>query len=630
MKFLFFDFETFYTKDYSLRKMTTPEYIFHPQWETISCGVQIDDGPVDVVPGPDFGRWISALDPNEYTTVAYNALFDNAILAWRYNWVPRRMVDALGLARYSLSHILPRLSLEKVSEHFGLPAKGNIMHLGLSYQDLVSRGLWSPHVDYTKGDVANCHTIFDRLAPGFPAGEWKVMDLVLRAAVQPQFQPNIEMLRAHHAKLVADKENLIERSGLTREQLSSAAEFAAALELYGVTVEHKETDKGNWIPAVAKTDNFMKELAEHDDEWVRTAAEARLGVKSTLEESRCARLLAIAELPWSSVASCPSPAMPIPLRYAGSHTQRLSGEWKINMQNLPKAKPDRPAILRKSLEAPAGHTVVVADLGQIEARLTAWLSHSPLIDAFRQGTDVYRAMAAEIFATPMEKVTDQQRFVGKSAVLGLGFGLGATNFYRKTVVNARLQGEDITSFFTPELAQQTVDVYRRVNKPTVQLWYLLDELLRSSWMGRKTPQRVGPVVISHGTVTGPGSLQMRYDVPYGPRDNPEEIVKYPAPREDIFYRHGGRPHKIYGAAFLENIIQFLARIIFFNAAVRIAKQGYPMANTSHDEAGWVVLEKDVDAVKELVHRELTTPPSWAPDLPLKASVESGKSYGDAK
>jgi DNA polymerase family A len=312
--------------------------------------------------------------------------------------------------------------------------------------------------------------------------------------------------------------------------------------------------------------------------------------------------------------------MPIPLRYGGAHTLRLSGDWKINMQNLPSGRDGSTPVLRNALRAPPGHQCVVADLASIEARLTAWFTRAPLLESYQRGEDAYKVMAAAIFNTSVEAVTKVQRFVGKSAILGLGFGLGKDNFYLKTGVAARAQGLEIGDLWTPALAARTVDTYRKMQAPTKTMWELLEQRLQREWAGLAAPVTLGPITIGHrgyGYVTGPGGCEMRY-----------ENVRQGG--YEIWYSHNGRIRKIYGAAFLENIIQFLARILLFEAALRLKAAGMVPVHTTHDELVFVSQDHLVDTTKQKVFEELTRPPKWAPDLPLDASVGSGVTYGGAK
>src|SRR5258708_99445 len=120
---LFLDFETYYDNDYSLRKMPTPNYILDPRFEMQLCAVKADDGPHDIVDGFDFPRWLAQFDPAVTTTVTFNALFDNSILAWRYGFVPHTMIDAMGMARALMGHELTSFSLQSVAKHLQLGSK---------------------------------------------------------------------------------------------------------------------------------------------------------------------------------------------------------------------------------------------------------------------------------------------------------------------------------------------------------------------------------------------------------------------------------------------------------------------------------------------------------------------------
>src|SRR5678810_1265972 len=96
---LFLDFETYYDDQYSLRKLTPPEYILDPRYETIGCAVK--EGPTGSsywVDGPEFGNFLQTINPATTDTITFNALFDSCILAWRYGFVPRRILCAMRMA----------------------------------------------------------------------------------------------------------------------------------------------------------------------------------------------------------------------------------------------------------------------------------------------------------------------------------------------------------------------------------------------------------------------------------------------------------------------------------------------------------------------------------------------------
>lgn len=626
---LWLDLESYYDRVYSLKnkEMTPAKYILDDRWETIMMGVAIDDGPVEIIDGPDVGRYLGSLDPSKIITITYNSLFDNAVLSYRYNFVPGGMVDGLGMARALLGSRLRSLSLEKVCEFLGLPAKGTTIHevVGMHREDIMrDPNLWDRFRSYCALDVSNLREIVRRLGPEFPHEEYAVMDSVLRTCVQPVFQCDVALLEEHLRSIRARKDDLVSRTGGDKDAISGNLSFVELLKNAGVEVEYKEGKRGP-IPAIAKTDAFMQRLLEEDQPTeVQCLAAARLGIKSTLEESRCERLIQIASLPWRTTTSL----MPIPLRYSGAHTWRLSGDWKINMQNLPSARFGDP-ILRKSLMVPEGHKIVVGDLAQIEARLVAWFCECVLLlTEFRDKLDPYSMLASVIFGTPVDKTTmgGVARHIGKAGILGCGYGMGPDKFYESVLRASRSQlkpeqMEILRGVWTPDLARESVKAYRSRYDDVRAMWSRLNNVLEGSWLGNTSPVDIGPISIGYrdgyGYVAGPGGREIRY---------PDPISK----DFQLWWFHAGIPSKIYGAAFLENIIQFLARIVMFDIAMRLRRRGLRFIHQVHDELVFCVPDASVEAAKALLKEEMRKPPDWCAKLPLDCDVGSAQRYGDCK
>lgn len=628
MPVLYLDFETFYSAEYTLKTLTPPEYILDPRYETIGCAVAVDNEPSHWVDGPDFAKYLDQFDPHTTQTVTFNALFDNCILAWRYGFIPARMYCSMRLAAALRGHVLSSVSLSNVARTLKLGEKGDtiVNVLGMRRSEIMNNPtLWHQFHAYANNDNELNRAIFKTLLPEFPAAERKVMDRVIRCAVEPRLSVDTAMLRQHLDELVAHKALALHAAGLSDpSDLRSAAKFEDLLRNMGVEIEYKPsgTDPERKIPAFAKTDAFMGTLLEHEDPTVQAMAAARLGVRSTIEESRGERIMSIASLPWPGYCGG---NMPIPLRYSGAHTHRLSGEWKINMQNLPAGRGTNKSKLRKALIAPPGHKVLVADLSQIECRIAAWIcDEADLLSQFANKKDPYSILATKIFGFIVDKkVHLLERFIGKSGVLGLGFGCGAEKFYNMVLRSARGMGMDMTKLlavWTPELAQRSVDTYRKANPNIKRAWYDLGAILDSAWCGATVPVRWGPggvVEIGHGYVKLPNDMKLVYDVQSKNADG-------------HWYKYGRLTYRMYGPKFLENIVQALARIVVMNAALRLWDRGYKFCLQSHDELAFVVRTDDADNAKAIVLEEMKRPPSWAPNLPLDAEANYGDSYGDAK
>lgn len=649
-----FDFESYYDSDYSLTKIDPPSYILDPRWETIGCSFKLDEAPAFFVDGPDIPKFVATLDPDTTTTYAFNALFDNCILAWRYGFLPARMVCTMRLAVALRGHQLQGNSLGSVAKLLGVGVKGTTIESarGKHRADLIADpGLWRAYQAYANNDNELSHDILYRLLPELPSSERRVMDRVLRCAVDPQFVVDTNMLREHLTDLAAEKVTMLRLAAgmptidpaqetmnlgddevLTNaleafaKNVRSNAKFEALLKEHGVDIEYKPstTDPDRKIPAFAKTDDFMAGLQEHEDPIVQALACARLGLRSTIEESRGTRILNIAELPWENYRGGNKNLLPIPMKYCGAHTHRLSGDWLYNMQNLPAGRGANKSKLRKALKASPGYKVVVADKSQIECRINGWLcGQRDLLDIFRANGDPYSVLASSIFEIKVDKnIHKTERFIGKSGVLGLGFGCGDAKFYNMVVRSARVLGMDVKKLltvWTPELALKSVRTYRALNGNIVQAWKVLQNILDTSWLGIGPPVRFGPCMIGHGYVEGPNGLKMVYG---NPRKDPDT--------GDLLFNYGRRVHRMYGPKFLENIVQFLARINTMNDALRISDRGFRFVLQSHDELAWIVPDAQVDECKRVALEEMRRPPSWAKDLPLNAECSHGQSYGDAK
>ena len=628
MQFLFIDFETYYDKDYSLRNMTPVEYILDPRFECIGAAVAEDDGAPYWVPGDKLAHYLKSNDLSKTKVVSHNSLFDMSILKWRFNFEPYFMIDTLSLARAKLAYKLPSLSLAKVAEHLNIGAKGDaiVKAMGHNAASLRAHGLYDSLVEYALNDVDLCRQIWHKLQP-FPVEELVLCDTIQRCTINPPFVLDRTLLAEHLHITQQSKAELLARANLTdRESLMSNDKFAAALLSMGVIPPTKVSlTTGKTTYAFSKTDQAFLALEEHDDPSVQALVAARLGVKSTLEETRTQKFIAISNLQWPDG----QPWMPVPLRYSGAHTHRLSGDWGLNLQNLP-----RGGRLRKALCAPPGHQVVTCDSAQIEARMVAWFSEQDnLVAQFARGEDVYSSFASAVFNRPINKKEHpDERFIGKTAVLGLGYGMGWSKFQKTVQVQSKNQlGKEI--ILDDIEARKIVDTYRTLYPNIPLMWNTLNGKLNaladrrtSEFLGPVTDTAAGVVYLTHEKITLPSQLSLHYH-------NLRQLTR--ADGTEWVYDFGRiKEKRIFGGKLLENIIQALARIVVMNAALRLRKQlallGVRLGGQVHDELIFVVPDEHVAFVEETVLREMCVRPRWGLQLPLAAETGKGPSYGDAK
>jgi hypothetical protein len=615
MKQVVLDFETFYTKEYSLRNMTPVEYVLDPRFELIGCAVIEDGGDPFWVNGDSFQSYLSGLDPSDTMMISHNALFDMCITAWRFKYVPRLMTDTMGMARALLQYRIPtgNVSLSACAMALELGVKGDTLTKveGMNAAAIRSAGLWDAYVNYSLNDVELAKGIYERLKPRFPPSEYVVMDSVLRSAITPQFELDQQKLSLHLHMIQQAKLTLLNKCAAfgieSRFELQSAERFATALRGFGVEPPMKISKQtGKETYAFAKTDPGMMVLEYHDNPDVQALVAARLGVKSTIEETRTQRLLNISRL---------TPKMPIPLKYGGAHTHRLSGDWRLNMQNLP-----RGSVMRDALKAPTNHKVVTCDASQIEARITALLcGQENLVQQFRNGDDTYSIFASEVYGRNINKRDNPaERFVGKQAILGLGFGMGATRFHAQ--IKSDSYKQKINVKIDDNEAIKIVNIFRRKYPKFRDGWNkLTDGLALMASPGES--MTFGPVRLEYQHIVLPNGLDLYYN---NLRSTDEGWV----------YEYGRETRKLFGGKVLENIVQALARIIVFDAMVRLRKLlkvfDVQMAHTVHDELVYIVPDELVNVVKQIVLEEMVRPPKWMENLPLAAEVGVGQTYGDAK
>ena len=406
------DFETYYDKDYSLSKMTTEAYVRSPDFEIIGVGVKVNHYPTDWYSGDNPGKFLKSLDYSKRAILCHNTAFDGAILSWHFGIKPRLWLDTLSMAR-PLHNVTVGGSLAKLAAHYGLGKKGDevVAALGKRRKDFTAADL-AQYGEYCKNDVNLTYALWNKMKVGFPASELMVIDQTLRMYTEPVIELDVPLLEKHLEEVRARKLTLIRDLGNgpmseeeVRNMLMSNDKFAEYLTLLGVEPPRKvspTTGKETW--AFAKTDKGMTDLLEYPDERVQNVAAARLGVKSTIEETRTESLIGVAG----------RGRLPIMLNYYGAHTGRFSGGDKLNLQNLPSRG---NTTIRRALKAPEKQSLIACDSSQIEARMVAWVAgQDDLVQAFREKRDVYSEFASEVYGRTITKADKTERFVGKTCI----------------------------------------------------------------------------------------------------------------------------------------------------------------------------------------------------------------------
>lgn len=660
MKLITLDAETYYDSDYSLKNMSTTDYIFDPRFELIGMGVRVDGGPRAWLEEAQWHRFAGGMDWSQTAVLAHHNHFDGLICSHHYDVHPGYMLDTLSMAR-ALHGAEVGGSLAKLMLYYGVGEKGTevIAAKGKHRKDFT-QAEWKQYGVYCLNDCDGAFAIFQKMLVGYPRKELDLIDITVKMFSSPVLVLNTPKMQEYLAWETAKKLDLLNRISATKADLSSSDKFAKLLEALGVEPPLKPSptavnDDGSpkEIYAFAKTDPAFQELLQDPDDDVRWLCEARLATKSTGAVTRTTRLLRM---------GLGGRALPVYLNYGKAGTFRWTGGDKMNWQNFERMDKNDPrkGSIRQAIEAPSGSLLVGGDASQIECRFNNWFSgQDDITEAFRQGADVYSLFGSKVYGRKLDRKKNPEDetpgFISKTCVLALGFNTGFIK-----LGGALLRGEkgppvqftredmsklnvDPTQFFAnPKnieqimaqpsrlndadklvhyaVANHFVEMYRRDSDKVVANWGYWNEVIGMMMRGYRGV--IGPFDILEIVEDGirlPSGLTMWYrDL----RWDKKEGYSYRSKR--------GERTKIYGGKLVENYTQALCRIIVADVMRQLDKEGLHIVTMEHDAIIGVCPERDAPYWDQRLLALLSTPPSWAPGLPLTADHGFGRTLGETK
>lgn len=608
MNLITIDFETYYSKEYGLKKFTTEEYIRDEQFETIGVAVKENDGETIWFSGKhaEIATFLDRYDWANSFVLGHNMRFDAAILSWQYDIHPRGLFDTMGMAQI-LHGLTESVSLSNLATLYNIGVKGTevLDALGKHRVDFTPQDLHQ-YGQYCKNDVDLTYELFNKLKDRIAPMEMRLIDLTIKMFSEPKLELNKGLLVRHLMDVRDKKEKLLASADVDKEDLMSNPKFAELLRQQGIEPPMKISHTtGKETFAFAKTDEEFKALLEHDNPIVQVLATARLGNKSTLEETRTENFINIGN----------RGLLPVPLKYAGATvSHRWSGVDGINLQNLPRSSP-----LRNAICAPKGMKLVAADLSNIELRLAYWFAKSySKIDQINKGIDLYKQSAAEITNTPYDEVDKDLRFIFKVVNLSGIYGVGAAKMH-----SILKQGGVDKSL---DEVKRIVYAYRDANPELIRAWADAGTMLEAVRDNKNYSMGNGNIIssIEHGMMKPNG---MALGLP-----NLRKIRGEDGKDAWVYDKLMGRsliPEYIHPSKTFQRCIQSLARDIIGEQLVAVAKK-YNVVMTIHDELVMLCPEDDVDNCIAYVTKCMTTAPTWCPDLPLGCEVGVGDNYGEAK
>jgi hypothetical protein len=564
------DFESFYDPEtgYTLSKMPTQQYIRDKRFRCLGAGVTIGTEPVRWYEPHELNELLHRIEWSSTLLICHNARFDYSLLRWHWPHLPKpaAVFCTRDMGRYLVSQgILPpeqRVALRDMAPLVGMQKQDN--YAGIQAGDSASANAQGT------SDAEATRRLFFQYAHLIPKLERGLIDLHARMQGDPLLHLDVDKLTPVSQA----------RPDPLAEILRSKDKFAEALRRCGVEPEMKDGKKGPQY-AFAKTDAFMQDLLEHEDERVQLLANLRLEGSSNIVRTRAQRLLA-----------CGSP-LGVPTAFFAAHTGRDGGTDGINLQNLPARNPDA-LTLRHSLLAPPGHSLIVVDSSQIEVRVNMWNAGEKwLLNQLANGADPYTAYAQR--ALMKQEILPAERQWAKAPVLAFGFAQGGNGYERY----CQRSGISITNDKAHEECRQ----YRAIHPEVVKSWKLNEREALT------------------GEVLLPSGRKLIY--PEVRSINGEATFVRPA----IFTRGKNRtPSKLWHGLATENRIQAIARDVVMEQIMVCVRQGLPCAMKVHDEAVFVVKDEDAADAKRIADKAFSTPPQWAPDLPVAGTAKILKRY----
>lgn len=618
---LFIDFESFYDSKakYHLRHTSIVQYVRDARFKAFGAGMALGNSRPMWIPAHElaanfhhaafgFGGW------QNVAVVGHNIKFDGFILKEIYGVVPGQYIDTKGMSKGVLGKTIKGHSLANLAEHFQLPSKGIMKTDGLGGVDNLTAEQERELAEYCIHDVELCRDIYNRLSKEFPENQYDVLHRTVDMFINPKMVLNVALLEETSKVEAARRTKIFEEIGIEKSIFASNAKFPKLLETKGFDVPMKYSPKkkdelGNplKIPALALGDPEFLEMLESDNEELRLLCEARVAAKSTLLETRSAKMAAIGR----------TGRWPFDIEFSGAdQTHRFSGgkEAGGNPQNF-----TRGSALRTAVEAPDGYELVVGDFANIELRIVAYLSRDPgLVNAIEQGVDLYCDIASVFYGRRITKADKKERQFGKIMILGLGYGMGWKKFKR----TVRLQtGQTITD----EEAKKAVELYRTRYAGVPALWAALDNIIQTmAQPGCNRRFTNIPVAFGFECIILPSGLKIRFpnlrQVPSKDFKGQMEWVY------DVYNKGRLEVRKLYGGKVLENISQAIAGEFCKESMMKMDD----VTGLVHDEIhvrtkkglGFVMAQK--------LKRVMSVPPKWMPNIKLDAEVHVGANWGAAK
>ncbi|NOU36250.1 MAG: hypothetical protein HOO88_05730 [Kiritimatiellaceae bacterium] len=630
------DFETYYDRDYSLKKMDAWSYVHHPKFDCYlmsvygvipssvaegrDLGSQSSDTchptPDTPAPGTPF-RWVG--HPKDFDQWH---LFENAILV-----AHNAAFDSLVFKRLQEQGIIPDIKFQvssfkspvwrctaSLAVYLSAPRslKGACKQLlgidvdktqrskasGQSGADLFGN---EAMFAYALEDARLCFLLWEKFNHQWPKDEQELATLTFQWGQQgigvnirelDKAIKSLEQQRFYAAELLPWVDDLDIDTPLSHRKLAEACRAAAipcplSLALDDPECEAWEEKYGPEYPWVEAMRVFRR-------------TNMLLSRFYTIR-SRAVTLNKPSLSPFSDRILPAFDRFPYGLKYFGAVPGRWSGDAGFNVQNMPRGELFG-VNLRSCFQPSNDNVFIIADLCQIEPRILAWLiEDEAFLSLVRSGVDIYEAHARSTMGysdpRPLKEVDPDKRALAKARVLGLGYGCGPEKF---VTVAKNLGGIDI-SFAD---AKQIVADFRSKNPRISRLWNQLDRDFKRS-------------AGSDYSIELPSGRVLRYF----------NVAKTPRGYYAAATERGGKLRSLYGCLLAENLVQATARDLFAEHLLQIHRAGIGrIVFHVHDEVIVEVPESHATEAREQIQAIMSTTPAWLSGCPVAAESKISTCY----
>jgi hypothetical protein len=581
-----FDYETYYSKDYSIRNLGNYAYTHHKEFDPYLLTVEGDNG-FEWAGNPLEFPWRAHFKCGDILG-AHNAGFDKAVTdrlielgKIDFSWEGRTLYDTADLAAYLGS---PRSLEQAALQLLGITVDKSARDKakGLHWHEMTP-AFQQEMLKYAKTDAKLELQILKKYLHRWPQWERDISQItrdMCEAGVPIDVEGLDEAIRKLN-KTLWETRTMIPWSEDPDAVVLSKKEAAAACRAAGVEP-----------PASMAKDS--PEFEEWLDKWGEKFPWARAMVDYRSQNMLLKKLETMKE------RTRFDGILPYGLKYAGAHTLRDSGDQGFNIQNLPK-KEMYGVDMRGLICAPPGKIFGIVDLRAIEPCVLALLSgDQELVDRLLKGEELYEAWARMTHGyddpRPLKQVNPTLRQLCKVEILGLGYGAGVDKF----MIMPDLFEINLT--ITREEAEEAVKGFRA--RPFIPaLWNTLEEDMQSCAGGNYTMELPSGRVMRYREVRAAHGLSALI------------------PRVGKMMRLS-----FWGGTLTENLVQSTSRDIFMHGVRLLAKEGLPPCIRVHDEAVCLLDETNAEEDLQMMQKCMSEVPDWIPGLPLFTEGKLSKRY----